>query len=157
MPPGVALAREMGLEVGHHLFTGIRYFDETSEATGTFLSEPGWGIRRTALIESMILRAGELGVELRYETSAGGWSPGSGGQIRLETSGTTLQARYLIGADGLHSRIRRQIGLETPSPARGRRRYGVRRHFETAPWSGQVEVHWVEGAELTSLRSQPMK
>jgi flavin-dependent dehydrogenase len=147
MPPGVALAREMGLEVGHHLFTGIRYFDETSEATGTFLSEPGWGIRRTALIESMILRAGELGVELRYETSAGGWSPGSGGQIRLETSGTTLQARYLIGADGLHSRIRRQIGLETPSPARGPRRYGVRRHFETAPWSGQVEVHWVEGAE----------
>ena len=145
MPPGMALAREMGLEVGHYPFTGIRYCDATSEAEASFPSEPGWGIRRTALIDSMIRRARELSVELRYGLSAGGWSLESGGQVRLQTEETSLQARYLIGADGLHSRIRRQLGLATHS--RGPRRYGVRRHFKIAPWSPRVEVHWVEGTE----------
>ena len=49
-------------------------------------------------------------------------------------------ARWVIGADGLRSRVRQWAGLEGP-PAR-RRRFGVRRHFACRPWSDMVEVWW---------------
>ena len=51
-----------------------------------------------------------------------------------------LQARYLAAADGLHSPIRRALGLS--QPCRGARRWGIRHHVQTAPWSDRVEVHW---------------
>jgi flavin-dependent dehydrogenase len=57
----------------------------------------------------------------------------------------TWRARYLAAADGLHSPIRRSLGLEQPSP--GARRWGIRRHVQIAPWSDYVEVHWATGAE----------
>ena len=56
-----------------------------------------------------------------------------------------LQARYLAAADGLHSPIRRQLGLDRPS-GRGRR-WGIRRHFHIAPWSDTVEVYWAAHTE----------
>lgn len=54
-------------------------------------------------------------------------------------------ARWVIGADGLRSRVRQWAGLEGP-PAR-RRRFGVRRHFTCRPWSDLVEVYWGPGCE----------
>jgi flavin-dependent dehydrogenase len=56
-----------------------------------------------------------------------------------------VRARYLAAADGLHSPIRRALGLELPS--RGPRRWGIRRHVHIAPWTDHVEVHWAGGAE----------
>jgi flavin-dependent dehydrogenase len=59
-----------------------------------------------------------------------------------------LAARWVIGADGLHSRVRRWAGLEGPTPGGGRhRRFGVRRHYACRPWSDMVEVHWGPGCE----------
>ena len=52
---------------------------------------------------------------------------------------------YLVAADGLHSPVRRMLGLDRP--AGGRRRYGLRVHVEMAPWTPFVEVHWAEGSE----------
>src|SRR5690606_18415046 len=57
-----------------------------------------------------------------------------------------LHARWLVGADGLHSSVARFTGLATP--ATGRRRYGLRRHFMVAPWSEFVEVIWTPAGEL---------
>jgi flavin-dependent dehydrogenase len=54
--------------------------------------------------------------------------------------GTGLRARWLVAADGLHSPLRRSLGLVVPS--RGAPRYGLRRHYAVAPWSSCVEVHW---------------
>ncbi len=48
--------------------------------------------------------------------------------------------RHLVAADGLHSPIRRMLGLEAPGGTA--RRYGQRAHVAVAPWSGFVEVHW---------------
>ena len=56
------------------------------------------------------------------------------------------RARYLVAADGLHSPIRRALGLDGP-PAR-RRRYGLRRHYSVAPWTSHVEVHWADRGGL---------
>jgi flavin-dependent dehydrogenase len=52
---------------------------------------------------------------------------------------------YVIAADGLHSPVRRMLGLEA-APSR-LRRWGQRRHFATAPWTSFVEVHWSPLAE----------
>ena len=50
-------------------------------------------------------------------------------------------ARYLVAADGLHSPVRRMLGLDAPA-RRAARRYGLRAHLPVAPWSDFVEVHW---------------
>ena len=54
-------------------------------------------------------------------------------------------ARHLVAADGLHSPVRRMLGLE--APRRGQRRFGLRRHLALAPWTSYVEVHWSPRAE----------
>ncbi len=56
-----------------------------------------------------------------------------------------LRARWLVAADGLHSPLRRSLGLDLP--ARGVRRYGQRRHYRMTPWTDFVEVHWSGGGE----------
>jgi flavin-dependent dehydrogenase len=56
-----------------------------------------------------------------------------------------LRARYLVAADGLHSPIRRSLGLEMSTG--GSRRGGIRRHMQIAPWTDHVEVHWGPGTE----------
>ncbi|TQS21574.1 monooxygenase [Microbispora hainanensis] len=62
-----------------------------------------------------------------------------------EPSGREVDARWLVAADGLHSPIRSRLGLGLP--ARGPRRYGLRRHYRVAPWTDFVEVHWAPGGE----------
>src|SRR6185312_16997323 len=56
-----------------------------------------------------------------------------------------LRARYLVAADGLHSPIRRRLGLQRPS--RRAPRWGQRQHFTVAPWTDLVEVYWSPAAE----------
>jgi flavin-dependent dehydrogenase len=64
-----------------------------------------------------------------------------------------VRVRYLVGADGLHSGVRRRCGLDpVAAPARRARlapppRFGLRRHYRIAPWTDLVEVHWAAGAE----------
>ena len=144
MPPGVALLREMGVHVPHSPFHGIRYVDGDILAEGRFQRKPGWGVRRTALVRGMVERAEELGVDLRYDTGVEGWRY-KGERGVVETERGVIEARFLIGADGLHSKIRKQAGLE--KSRRGAKRFGVRRHFRARPWSSFVEVHWVNGTE----------
>jgi flavin-dependent dehydrogenase len=93
----------------------------------------------------MSQRAEELGVELICGVTPKGWDVVGDGRVLIEMGSHNLESRFLVGADGLHSKIRRAIGVERAS--RGPKRYGIRRHFEVEPWSPFVEVHWAEGAE----------
>jgi flavin-dependent dehydrogenase len=61
------------------------------------------------------------------------------------TEGSAVRSRLVIGADGLHSRIRRQAGL-TPSLG-APRRWGIRQHFAVPPWTDHVEVYFTDGVE----------
>jgi flavin-dependent dehydrogenase len=63
----------------------------------------------------------------------------------LETTRGRIVSRWLVGADGLHSRVRRGAGFQV-SMGPGRR-FGARRHFRVPAWSDVVEVHWADGAE----------
>jgi flavin-dependent dehydrogenase len=55
------------------------------------------------------------------------------------------QFGHVVAADGLHSGVRRRLGLEQRvAPLR---RYGLRRHYRLAPWTSFVEVHWAPAVE----------
>ena len=144
MPPGVALLEEMGVSVPHTSFAGIRYVDRDAVAVGQFPGTVGWGVRRTALVRGLVHRARELGVELCFGARWTTWSV-QPHCVRIHSDRGDIEGKYLIAADGLHSKIRKEAGLE--KPARGTKRFGVRRHFKVCPWSSCVEVHWTEGAE----------
>ena len=144
MPRGVALLRELGVELPGRPFEGVRFFSRGAIAEGHFPREPGRGVRRTALSGALRERARALGVEVVSGAAVRDWRE-TGDRVRVETTAGALSAAWLIGADGLHSIVRRQSGLERRS--RTPERYGIRRHFRVEPWSSLVEVHWVDDAE----------
>ncbi len=135
MPDAVARLREIGVEPRGSVIRGIRYVDGDLAAEGTFPQTGGLGVRRLDLHEALVDRAEDLGVELRWGVSAKGLD-GDG----VETDQGTIRTRWIVGADGLLSRVRLWAGLAgEPGPLR---RFGVRRHFALAPWTDCVEVHW---------------
>ncbi|MFD3806411.1 NAD(P)/FAD-dependent oxidoreductase [Streptomyces sp. NPDC058619] len=143
MPGAVRRLRELGVPVEGHPFHGIRYVDGVNgrHAEGLFRCGPGLGTRRTALQSTLAERAAALGVRVVPRRVDGVVQDGD----RVHAAGLT--ARYLVAADGLHSPVRRGLGLAAP-PVPGRpARYGLRRHYDLAPWSGLVEVHWADRCE----------
>jgi len=140
MPDAVARLREIGVEPRGLPFRGIRYFDAGRMAEGTFPQSGGLGVRRIELHEVLVRRAEEVGVDLRWGVKAEGL-----GRDGVETDQGILRARWIVGADGLRSRVRQWAGLD-PGEA-PLRRFGVRRHFGIAPWSDFVEVYWGPGCE----------
>jgi flavin-dependent dehydrogenase len=147
MPAGVALLARLGVDVPPAAavpFRGIRFIQGDVQAEGHFTRHPGLGIRRTVLVEAMVARARALGVRLAYGDTLLAWDVTADG-VRVVTTAGERRARWLVGADGLHSAVRRRAGLDrgTVGPAR----FGMRQHFRRRPWSGLVEVHWGHAAE----------
>lgn len=142
MPDGRAVLDELGVELPYGApFRGIRYWDGDRAATGFFPGTAGLGLRRTALHGALVARARGLGVDLRWGARVTGLRPDG-----LDTDQGPVAARWLVGADGLLSRVRHWAGLEGTPPRRPRR-FGVRRHFAIQPWADVVEVYWADGAE----------
>ncbi|WP_433966283.1 NAD(P)/FAD-dependent oxidoreductase [Tunturiibacter gelidiferens] len=149
---GFDLNRDLRRSENHPL-SGIRFLNEplqnqrledgqlesptTTEAT--FPDGPGRGIRRTILHQLLLDRAHTLGVRFHWENSVQSTEPTSTGHL-LRTNRQTLRTRYLIGADGHHSRIATWAGL-TDATIHSRR-IGLRQHFEVEPWTNFVEVYW---------------
>ena len=57
-----------------------------------------------------------------------------------------MRARWIVGADGGNSMVRRWAGID--ACVRHSRRYGFRRHYRIAPWSEFMEIHWAESGQL---------
>ena len=64
-----------------------------------------------------------------------------------------VRAKWLVGADGLHSTVRRAVGIK--ATAGTPRRYGVRWHFKVPAWSEFVEVHWSRWGEAYVTPVEP--
>ncbi|TLQ42136.1 NAD(P)/FAD-dependent oxidoreductase [Streptomyces marianii] len=143
MPGAVRALAGLGVAVEGARFTGIRYTDGLGAraAEARFRAGHGLGVRRTDLQSALAARAAELGV--RFVARRLGEVRQDGRQVTADG----LTARYLVAADGLHSPVRRALGLGArPASARAAR-YGLRRHYAVAPWSDLVEVHWAERSE----------
>ena len=139
MPYTVQQLEKLGISLPGTPFRGITYFDARRRVDAPFRGEAGMGVRRTALHSTLMDAVNAAGVEV-VNAHVGAISQDSE-SVRCGP----FQARYLAAADGLHSPIRRSLGLALPS--RGARRWGLRRHVRTAPWSDRVEVYWGESAE----------
>ncbi|MEJ1110935.1 MULTISPECIES: NAD(P)/FAD-dependent oxidoreductase [unclassified Kribbella] len=128
----------LGVELSGRPFHGIRYLDAHHQVDARFHAGPGLGVRRTTLHRALIDRLASLDVPV-VDARVG---PITQNTTSVTAAGYT--ARYLAAADGLHSGIRRQLGLNsTPtSGAAGAVRRGLRQHFSVAPWTDLVEVYW---------------
>jgi flavin-dependent dehydrogenase len=136
MPGAVRILAALGVDVPGHPIEGIRYVQGPRRAQAHFRYGHGLGVRRTSLHGALHRAVGEAGVPV---------VPLRVGEVRHDATGvfvpgTGLRARWLVAADGLHSPLRRSLGLVVPS--RGAPRYGLRRHYAVPPWSSCVEVHW---------------
>jgi flavin-dependent dehydrogenase len=145
MPGALAALTRLGVDPAGHPLTGISYRDRRRHVDHVFRGAPGRGVRRTVLHAALLDRCTGLGVD-RVVARVTDVSHGS---TRVEAAG--VSARWLLACDGLHSPVRRLVGLEpTASRSAGHehpRRFGLRRHFAIAPWSEMVEVHWGPDAE----------
>jgi flavin-dependent dehydrogenase len=139
MPGALPRLARLGIEVTGHPIRGIRYRDASHRADATFRHGNGLGVRRTELHAAFAARAACLGIPIL---------PTRVTSVAQDATGVTaagLRARFLVAADGLHSPVRRLLGLDPlPTP---RPRYGLRRHYRVAPWSDLVEVHFARDCE----------
>ena len=139
MPGAVGGLRELGITLEGRAFRGIRYTDGRRSVTADFPNGPGLGVRRTTLHAALSEQVADRGITVLAASVE-----------RVETDGRSVtaagvQARYLAAADGLHSPVRRMLGLDRR--VTGTARYGLRRHFAISPWSDHVEVYWSPGKE----------
>lgn len=140
MPDGLAALERLGIQLGVHdafAFHGIRFVSPAVSAEALFPIGCGLAVRRTTLHRLMIERAAQVGAELHWGAVVTGIS---GEQVQLGKD--SVRARWIIGADGSNSRVRRWAGIQ--NRFRPRLRYAYRRHYRLAPWTDHMEVHWGE-------------
>ncbi len=144
MPDGLTALAKLGVEVDAHAaapFRGIRFLNGVRDVEASFPSGIGYGIRRTLLHQWLVDRAAQCGVALHWGRRITGLSPRG-----LVVEGDVVPSRWLIGADGQNSKLRKLSGLD---PARAPRyRFGFRRHYRVARWSDFVEVHWSDLGQM---------
>jgi flavin-dependent dehydrogenase len=144
MPDGVAAAGALGISLGDagaRPFRGIRFCEHDLAVEAPFPRGVGFGMRRTALHELMVERAAQAGVRTMWGASVAGLE-----REGVRIGGQLLRARWIVGADGGNSVVRRWADLD--ACALDSRRYGSRRHYRVAPWSDYMEIHWGEGCQL---------
>ncbi|MGN6250295.1 MAG: NAD(P)/FAD-dependent oxidoreductase [Marmoricola sp.] len=143
MPGALAALHDLGVDPAGAPLTGIRYLDGRCEAAAAFRAGPGRGVRRTTLHAALTRAVEGAGVAVEHRSA----SRIEQHDDRVLVDGTA--ARYVVAADGLHSRVRRTLGLDVAT--RTPRRHGLRAHFavpaDQAPWTSYVEVHWSASTE----------
>jgi flavin-dependent dehydrogenase len=161
MPGALPRLAALGIDVtglAGHPIRGIRYLDARHSADALFRRGNGLGVRRLELHAALTARVASLGIPVTPGRVTGFTQDAAGVTADIRPTsvrtpgasvgpacGESLTARYLVAADGLHSPIRRSLGLDPP-PAQ-HIRYGLRRHYRIAPWTDLVEVYWAEGCE----------
>ena len=139
MPGAVADLARLGVDPPGHRLAGIRYLGSGRTAEAPFRHGEGRGVRRTILHRTLTEAVTQAGVKIVER--AVGEVENRPGHVLVDEE----PAGYLVAADGLHSPVRRMLGLDWP--VEGRRRFGLRVHVEMAPWTPFVEVHWAAGSE----------
>jgi flavin-dependent dehydrogenase len=139
MPGAVAALHELAIRPAGRPLRGIRYTDGGRSVDALFRAGSGLGVRRLELHRALRDAVHARGIPVHAA------SVDAVDQDDRAVTAAGVQARYLAAADGLHSTVRRRVGLDVP--ARGTPRFGLRRHFPVGPWTDLVEVHWAEHGE----------
>jgi flavin-dependent dehydrogenase len=151
MPHTVATLRALGVALGPSQavpFRGIRFLSEGRVAEGAFPQGYGLGVRRTILHQALVERAADAGVQSLWGARVGGIGRG---EVWLDSR--KVLSRWIIGADGQNSRVRKWAGLDQGRPQETR--FGFRQHFRVAPWTDFVEVHWGRHCQIVVTPVSP--
>ena len=144
MPDSVAALRKLGVSFSQSEcfpFGGVCFWGSGAFVEARFPNGHGVGVRRRTLHESLVRRADEAGVMLLWGARVSGIS-GEG----VVVDGQRIRCRWIIGADGENSAIRRWAGLDPAT--RFARRFGFRRHYCVQPWTDCVEVYWGSAGQV---------
>jgi len=152
LPDALKALSELGVELRDSdgsALTGIRFEDERSSVSARFPEGCGLGVRREILHQRMMERAQNCGVSFLWNTAVTGLF-GEG----VVAGGNKIAARWVIGADGVQSRVRRWCGLESFAPQT--KRFAFRVHYRLEPWSDFTEIYWGEEAQayVTAVDAQ---
>ena len=143
MPDTLSALRDLGISLSASdgfPFQGLRFWERNTSVEADFPEEHGLGVRRVVLHQMLLERAQSLGVRFLWQTPVIG--------IRNDEvliAGETIRARWIVGADGVGSRVRQWCGLNDQT--HGAHRYASRVHYRAEPWSRHVEVYWGEAAQ----------
>jgi menaquinone-9 beta-reductase len=154
-------SRESLAQLGVHfttddgqLFRGIRFENTTHHVDAHFRQGPGIGVRRPHLHALLAERALQTGANLLWNShcklprGADDDSPAQPGSYRTAlVNGKPIRFRWLVGADGQASPVRRWAGLDR---TRSRSlRFGFRTHYHVDLGAfDKVEVHWGRTGQL---------
>jgi menaquinone-9 beta-reductase len=147
MPETLAVLERLGVKFARGAgksFRGVTFVQDGLQISANFPCGQGIGLRRPLLHEALVARSVACGVQFLWKTPINAiTSGGDTGSVQLP--GRDIRARWIVGADGQGSRIRRWIGLE--SSAHVGQRYASRRHYRVKPWSNYMEIHWTGKAQ----------
>lgn len=138
MPETLAALRELGVQLSPDCgfrFCGIRFVHGASHAAADFPVGQGIGIRRPLLHELLLHHAEKCGVQFLWKTPVTGISSDG-----VQLPGVTFRSRWIIGADGGASRVRRWSALDVTRQRH--QRSATRRHYRIQPWSPYMEIYW---------------
>jgi flavin-dependent dehydrogenase len=139
MPDALAAFERLGFSAhatNASLLRGVRFLSSELSAEAVFPSGTcGVSVRRTALHDIMSEHAAALGVNLLWQTAVTGIS-----RDEIQLGQRKIRTRWIIGADGANSRVRRWANLDAHS--RTKLRYAFRRHYRIKPWTDRMEIYW---------------
>ena len=138
MPDAQAALAKLGVKLpiaARYRFRGIRFIQGDTQVAAEFPEGQGVGIRRTQLHEALIQEAQTCGVKLLWKTPVVGIE-----SDRVRLNDETVAARWIVGADGGHSRVRRWSQLDRA--VMKSHRVANRRHYRVRTWSDHVEIYW---------------
>jgi flavin-dependent dehydrogenase len=144
MPDGIAALERLGVTIPGteaHRFRGIRFVSSGMSAEAVFPHGFALGVRRTNLHRVMVEQAERAGVRFLWHAVVTGLHA-EGVLLR----GDLVRARWIIGADGSSSLVRRWAELDRHR--RKSERYAFRRHYLVVPWSDFMELHWGPDCQL---------
>ena len=152
MPDAVEALEQLGIEIpaAESAFCkGIEFISGDSDVRADFREQAGVGVPRYVLHRLLLQRAVDLGVEFlwksRLKTFDGRTARFEGVcEARCER---VIETRWLIGADGQNSMVRRVTKLDQQIFFESRR-FGYRQRFRVAPWTDYTQVYWGSGFQV---------
>ena len=143
MPDGLAALRDLGITIPAdvcHPFSRHSFSQRGQTAEAAFSSGPAYGIRRTLFIVSLSIMPLHAAFPCSGKRRSRVFIP------KACFFRWSRAARWIVGADGSNSRVRRWAGLE--GHQKRDTRFGFRRHYRVAAWTDYMELHWGDNSQI---------
>ncbi len=145
MPDSLKELSKLGVEIPSNNgfnFDGIKFKRGDNFVESDFPQGKGLGVRRKVLHEALVEKAERTdNISLLWNSRVNLLKP-DGALI----GDSEISYRWLIGADGMNSTVRKWAKLDVGESASFR--YGFRSHYLIEPWTSRMELHWSDIGQM---------